>query len=29
MPLVDLAERDFADLVVRLDALDNPLCHEL
>jgi hypothetical protein len=27
MPLVDLAERDFAGLVVRLDALDDLLLH--
>src|SRR5215217_6609339 len=27
MPLVGLAERDFANFVVRLDALDDLLCH--
>jgi hypothetical protein len=29
MPLVDLAEGDFADLVVRFDALDEILRHGL
>jgi hypothetical protein len=29
MPLVDLAERDFAGLVVRFTALDNLLRHGL